>query len=73
MIILSYTVYNSKLIYFCFRSGPVEVDAQTAFDLEQQIASDLQTSEDSDSEESDTVPYEWEAVSTFDHLSDAEL
>ncbi|KAK9695638.1 Vacuolar sorting 38 and autophagy-related subunit 14 [Popillia japonica] len=44
------------------RSGPVEVDAQTAYDLEQQIASDLQTSEDSDSEESDTVPYEWEAV-----------
>lgn len=40
----------------------MEVDAQTACDLEQQLANDLQTNEDSDSEESDTVAYEWEAV-----------
>lgn len=30
--------------------------------LEQQLANDLQTSEDSDSEEGDTFSYDWEAV-----------
>ena len=45
------------------RSGPVEVDKDIAANLEEQLASDLTTNEDSDSEESDTVPYEWEAVS----------
>ncbi|XP_025833473.1 beclin 1-associated autophagy-related key regulator-like isoform X2 [Agrilus planipennis] len=42
--------------------GPIEADTQMALDLEDQIANDLQTSEDSDSEEGDSFPCEWEAV-----------
>ena len=49
----------------------MEVDAQTACDLEQQLANDLQTNEDSDSEESDTVAYEWEAVGVDRNRSSA--
>lgn len=40
----------------------MEVDAATANNLEQQLANDLQTSEDSDSEEGDTFSHDWEAV-----------
>lgn len=41
----------------------MEIDSQIANSLEDQLAVDLQTSEDSDSEEGDALPYEWEAVS----------
>ncbi|KAF2899294.1 hypothetical protein ILUMI_06874 [Ignelater luminosus] len=44
------------------RQGPIEVDAQIANSLEEQLSNDLQTSEDSDSEEGDALPCEWEAV-----------
>lgn len=45
------------------RQGPMEVDASMANSLEQQLAKELQTSEDSDSEEGDGFSYDWEAVS----------
>ncbi|KAB0803853.1 hypothetical protein PPYR_00823 [Photinus pyralis] len=44
------------------RKGPVEVDAQMANSLEEQLTPDLYTSETSDSEECDALPNEWEAV-----------
>ncbi|XP_017781372.1 PREDICTED: beclin 1-associated autophagy-related key regulator isoform X2 [Nicrophorus vespilloides] len=44
------------------RYGPFQVDCRVANALEKQIGSSLQTGEDSDSEEGDIFPYEWEAV-----------
>ncbi|CAG9838268.1 unnamed protein product [Diabrotica balteata] len=44
------------------RVGPVEYDVQQALALEQDLVNDLKTSEDSDSEEGDSFPVEWEAV-----------
>lgn len=40
----------------------MEVDAQLASDLENQLGQDLQTGKDSDSEDGDVFPNEWEAV-----------
>lgn len=45
------------------RIGPIEVDAAVAVNLEESLVADLHTSEDSESEEGDTFPTEWEAVS----------
>ncbi|GLV43336.1 Autophagy-related 14 [Carabus blaptoides fortunei] len=44
------------------RLGPIETDPELARSLEDQLAKDLETSEDSGSEDGDTLPYEWEAV-----------
>jgi beclin 1-associated autophagy-related key regulator len=45
------------------RFGPLEVDPVLAKSLEEQLAHDLDLGEDSGSDdESDTLPYEWEAV-----------
>lgn len=44
------------------RLGPIETEPQLATSLEEQLSRDLETSEDSDSEEGDTLPIEWEAV-----------
>ncbi|XP_067002643.1 beclin 1-associated autophagy-related key regulator [Anabrus simplex] len=45
------------------RQGPLEVDPVLAKSLEDQLAKDLEYNEDSGSEdESDNVPWEWEAV-----------
>lgn len=44
------------------RQGPMEVDSHIATNLEEQLANDLYTSENSDSEEGDGLPNEWEAV-----------
>lgn len=41
----------------------MELDSEMTNSLEQQLGNDLQTGEDSDSEEGDTLPTEWEAVS----------
>lgn len=40
----------------------MEVDSHIATNLEEQLANDLYTSENSDSEEGDGLPNEWEAV-----------
>ncbi|XP_022909141.1 beclin 1-associated autophagy-related key regulator [Onthophagus taurus] len=44
------------------RTGPIEVDNQIAAELEEQLSADLLNTDDSDSEESDVVANEWEAV-----------
>lgn len=44
------------------RMGPIETEPDQAQILEDQLSQDLATSEDSDSEEGDTLPTEWEAV-----------
>ncbi|VEN54074.1 unnamed protein product [Callosobruchus maculatus] len=44
------------------RQGPMEYDMHQASALEQLLTENLKTSEDSDSEEADTFPVEWEAV-----------
>lgn len=44
------------------RQGPTEVDLEQATELEQPLTSDLQLAEDSDSEQGDPLPAEWEAV-----------
>lgn len=43
----------------------MELDPNMTDSLEQQLGTNLQTSEDSDSEEGDVLPVEWEAVSYF--------
>lgn len=45
------------------RQGPLEVDSNMANSLDQHLANELHTSEDSDSEEGDAFSYGWEAVS----------
>lgn len=45
--------------------GPIETEPELARSLENHLSKDLEASEDSDSEEGDTLPYEWEAVSGF--------
>lgn len=42
----------------------MELDPVMTNSLEQQLGTNLQTGEDSDSEEGDMLPIEWEAVST---------
>lgn len=49
---------------FFYRLGPIETEPELARSLEDQLAKDLEASEDSDSEEGDTLPNEWEAVIT---------
>lgn len=44
------------------RLGPIETEPELARSLENHLSKDLEASEDSDSEEGDTLPYEWEAV-----------
>lgn len=44
------------------RIGPVETEPELANSLEEQLARDLETSENSDEEEGDSLPLEWEAV-----------
>lgn len=53
------------MVSVIFRLGPIETDPELARSLEDQLAKDLETSEDSDSEDGDTLPYEWEAVCVF--------
>lgn len=43
----------------------MELDAEMTSSLEQQLGKNLETGEDSDSEEGDTLPVEWEAVRLF--------
>lgn len=50
-------------LVIAFRQGPMELDPDMTNSLEQQLGNNLQTGEDSDSEEGDNLPVEWEAVS----------
>lgn len=54
-----------QCFFFLYRQGPIEVDIEMANALEEPLANDLQICEDSDSEEGDSFPVEWEAVSNF--------
>lgn len=54
------------------RNGPMEVDAQLASDLENQLGQDLQTGKDSDSEDGDVFPNEWEAVPHVPHVPEVQ-
>lgn len=56
-------VFMDVFIDSVFRQGPMELDPEMTNSLEQQLGNNLQTGEDSDSEEGDTLPTEWEAVS----------
>lgn len=52
------------ILHACSRQGPLEVDPVLAKSLEDQLSRDLEIGEDSGSDdESDTLPWEWEAVS----------
>lgn len=57
--------YDLERILCCVRQGPMELDAEMTSSLEQQLGKNLETGEDSDSEEGDNLPVEWEAVSLF--------
>lgn len=44
------------------RIGPIETEPELANSLEEQLSKDLEASENSDEEEGDSLPIEWEAV-----------
>lgn len=48
------------------RQGPIEVDGDKARLLEEPLDRDLQVSQDSDSDDGDSIPDEWEAVSLLE-------